>query len=318
MTVPSPKHFWRFDEGTGTQSADTAGGATMTLDSASFRAGKATNAVRCHPGDGARVGTTGLADLPPPWTASMWVHREEDSQSASLLSSSGDALRPEQRKDLHTVGITRFADGTDPGFDDSSAYQTPLRQWVQLVLVGTPSDTKLYVNGVLQASFGHAISLPLKWVGSTGGYSDVGAFLLDELKVFDQALTAEQVAELSNLASTRVVFGQTQPGVGWVIGGSYGGVNNILYIDVDTSSYNFASTPMYIANVTTTSPEHFPSLLLGGSAPYDVSAHGFKILIKFDRGMELTQKLTPELAAQKQFQVTWVAFEGASSFRVSQ
>lgn len=197
MAIPDPRHYWRFDEGNTTQSTDSVSGAVISFDRASFRPGRAGTALRINPVDGAKVITTSLANRPPPWTVSMWLKREVDTESSALLSSDDFGLKLEQWRNRHTLGLTRFAGTNQSGFDHSSDYVVPLAQWVHLAYVGSATDTKVYVNGVLRTTFAQSISLPLRWIGSKQGYEEFGGFLLDELKIFDQALTSTQVQELA-------------------------------------------------------------------------------------------------------------------------
>jgi hypothetical protein len=197
MTLPAPKHHWSFDEGSGTIARDSAGGATIQLDRASWAPGRFGSAIRLNPQDGARSVMTRLAERPPPWTIAIWVKREADSKSASLISSPSRALRLEQWMDTHQVGFTRFAPPGKPGFDIALRYTAPLNQWAHLVLVGTDTRATLYAGGASQGSIDESFDLGMQWIGSTWGWHKVCSALVDEIKVFDQALTDAQVAELA-------------------------------------------------------------------------------------------------------------------------
>lgn len=199
MTLPAPKHHWSFDEGSGTTARDSAGGATIQLDRASWVPGRYGSAIRVNPRDGARSVMTRLAERPPPWTIAIWVKREADSESASLLSSPSHALRLEQCGNTHQVGLTKFSPPGKPGFDIAFPYTAPLHEWAHLVLVGTSTRATLYTNGVRQGSVDESIDLGIQWIGSTWGWHEVSSALIDEVKVFDQALTDAQVAELATM-----------------------------------------------------------------------------------------------------------------------
>src|SRR5687768_10640910 len=144
MTLPAPKHCWSFDEGSGTIARDSAGGATIQLDRASWAPGRYGNAIRFNPKDGARSAMTRLAERPPPWTIAFWVKREADSESASLFSSPARALKLEQWMNTHQVGFTKFAPPGKPGVDVAFHYTALLHEWAHLVLVGTDTRATLY------------------------------------------------------------------------------------------------------------------------------------------------------------------------------
>jgi len=196
MSLPKPKHTWNFNEISGRTAADPVGGATIAVDSESFVAGKVGNALRFNPKDGARLATTTLPELPPPWTAAFWVKREADSDGATLFSSSEYALKLEQWENTHEVGFTQFGQG-----DKAFGYRAPIGEWVHLALVGTAAETRLYVNGRRQATLPSPVKLGLRWLGSSGGYVEVASMILDEVKIFDEALTDAQVPELLNEAA---------------------------------------------------------------------------------------------------------------------
>ncbi|WP_437541974.1 LamG domain-containing protein [Sorangium sp. So ce367] len=193
MTVPTPAHYWKFDEDSGTTARDSVGGATISLDRASWVVGRSGSAVRFDPDDGVRLATTDLGEIGPSWTAAFWVYRWSASGSASLFSSLDHALKLQQWKTPEEVGITTF------GVEDRSfGVVVPLSEWTHLTLVGTATETRLYLNGVRKGSLPVSIPLGLYWLGSTQGYEEFAKALFDEVKVWDQALTDDQVGEVAN------------------------------------------------------------------------------------------------------------------------
>ncbi|WP_438025734.1 LamG domain-containing protein [Sorangium sp. So ce233] len=193
MTIPVPKHYWKLDMTSGTVAAEPYGGARIALDRASWVPGRQGQAIRFHPKNGARLATTNVRDLPAPWTIAAWVMREEDSEAATLVSSHNQMIRLEQWPSLHHVGLTH-AGVFDATFDRA----IPLHQWVHLALVGTAAGVTLYVNGKRQGEVGAPTVLGLRWLGSFGGWTDFASVIIDELTIFDQVLTDDQVNELAN------------------------------------------------------------------------------------------------------------------------
>ncbi|WP_437541972.1 LamG domain-containing protein [Sorangium sp. So ce367] len=195
MTLPAPKHYWKFDETSGTTAADSAGNATVTLDRGNcWVPGKSGNAVRFDPNGGVRLATTTVSDIPPPWTAACWVKPDAaPAGSAALLSSNYYAFKLQQSNTPGEVGITQFGDK-----DWSFGIAVPLDEWTYLTLVGTATDTTLYLNGVPKGTLPVSINLGLDWLGSTQGYEEFAKMLLDEVEIFDVALTGDQVGQLVN------------------------------------------------------------------------------------------------------------------------
>jgi len=192
MTIPKPKHYWNFDKTSDTVAVEPYGGARIALDRASWVPGRVGQAIRLNPKNGARLVTTNVRDMPPPFTIAAWVMREEDSEVATLFSSNKHIIRLEQWPDLHHVGLTHAG-----VLDASFGHTVPLHQWVHLALVGTAAGTTLYVNGERQGDVGMPTVLALRWLGSLGGFTEFTSVILDDLTIFDQALTDDQVEELA-------------------------------------------------------------------------------------------------------------------------
>jgi hypothetical protein len=113
---------------------------------------------------------------------------------AALLSSDAGAIKIEQTNSTRKVGLTRY--GTA---DWSFTYSVPQNVWTHLAFVATGGSTRLYVNGQLEDILPNTIVLPLARVGIG---KDTGADLfhgaMDELLVFNRALTTDEIATIYN------------------------------------------------------------------------------------------------------------------------
>ena len=142
-------------------------------------------------GDGIAA-TFGGLDIPAPWSVGVWVKRTANRNGGVLFSSRNEFGR---RTHVHLehgttrrVAITTPADATH-----TFNYTAPLNTWTHLTLVATSGQTKLYVNGTLTDTINQSMPLPRHAIGTAG---NVARAKLDELKVFDEALSATQVAAL--------------------------------------------------------------------------------------------------------------------------
>lgn len=194
MAMPNAKHEWKFDEAGGKVAQDAVGGAQFAIDNETWFADG--RGLRLHPDNGIRHVESNLPDLAAPWTLSLSLMRQADTGSSCLLGSEHFALKLEQFEGQHNLGLTAYGVG-DFHFD----YVTTLHAWVHLVWVGETDTTRLYVNGQLQQSLPIGIDLPLRWLGNSGGWTDFAAAQIDQMCVFDVALDAAQVAELTQLRS---------------------------------------------------------------------------------------------------------------------
>lgn len=129
----------------------------------------------------------GLPDLPPPWTATMWVRRTAPvGPSSALLISPASALKLDQWPDSRQVGFTLFG-VADYYFD----YTAPQDQWVHLAFVATASNTTLYANGIAVDVIPASVALPLESLGSATRDPLKGE--VDELAVWNVARSGAQI-----------------------------------------------------------------------------------------------------------------------------
>ena len=204
--VVRPVHAWSFDEGSGSSVGDSGTSPVAgTVTGASWLAAGLVGSALSFDGtdDYVTVGASSLA-ASGGWTAALWVRRTGGNTSTALFgpsdsSASGAvAIKLEQKGTTNEVGFTRF--GTA---DHSFGYVAPLNSWVYLTFVGDASSTKLYVNGALEDEVAQGIDLPLHYIGvinNTQPGTGRGDYLqadLDEVRVYDRALSATQVDALS-------------------------------------------------------------------------------------------------------------------------
>jgi hypothetical protein len=135
--------------------------------------------------------TSGAA-IPVPWTAAFWVNRHDSpAVSAALLSDNIGALKLEQWPSTRQVGFTQFGVA-----DYSFNYIVPTNTWMHLTFVGTAAGTTLYTNGVQAASLAEVIPLPLQFLGRRDTGEDRLKGLLDEITLFNRALSPEEIQQL--------------------------------------------------------------------------------------------------------------------------
>jgi hypothetical protein len=172
------------------------------LDSAGSNHGIPLNGLRFAPGRPGRQAfhfdggggflLIGGAPIPVPWTAGFWIKRQESPDpSAVLLRDDATALKLEQWEGARVVGFTRFGVA-----DYMFNYVAPVEVWVHLVFVGTSTATRLFVNGSMVDWHPASISLPLGRLG--GDTLNYLKGLVDEITVFDRALSQAEVTELYN------------------------------------------------------------------------------------------------------------------------
>jgi GH25 family lysozyme M1 (1,4-beta-N-acetylmuramidase) len=150
--------------------------------------------------------TNGAPSIPVPWTACMWVNRQNAPGSGAALTGDGTyELKLEQYNGTRQVGFTQF------GVNDYTfGYIAPVGVWTHLAFVGTGTGTSLYVNGTLQATLTNTLPLPRAYIGA-GYVNNPGKFVdfmlgsLDELMTFNRALSSSEIHAIYAAGSAGIV-----------------------------------------------------------------------------------------------------------------
>lgn len=186
---------WSMDEGEGTQIMDAGQEYAGTLHSdVQWTEGKYGTALKFNNG----YVDLDVGDINKKWTIAMWVNREDNpATNSTLICGAEGEIKLEQYNDTNKVGLTQFG-VVDETFD----YEAPVGEWVHLAFVSDGSATSLYVNGTLTDTIDLVITAPADRIGANtkGGLADSGALkgTVDELKIVNRVLSAEEVAELSD------------------------------------------------------------------------------------------------------------------------
>jgi len=217
-------HVWPFDEGTGRRTVDAAGDCPGRVEGATWSPGRLGRALRFDGVDD----YVGLPDNNPVWlpvddfTISFWVYFERDkcvsvTQNEVLVDfNAGSSSDPENE-----LGYIVFRHGENGTFafqmatmtntdEDLESQVVPDKdRWYHVVAVRQGTLQMIYVNGLLDAWRACSYS-PIDFVG---GYDDdkvnIGRYttsigvpryhfkgMLDELMMFDRALTDDEVYRL--------------------------------------------------------------------------------------------------------------------------
>lgn len=165
-------------------------------------------------------------------------------------------------------------------------------------------------NTILSAAIAATASLGVAWITASGvgarkgaegandAIEDAGSKLGDLQRELTTATAGigQLRAALTQVALT-VRSGQTVPNrTGWQ---PYENSTRGVYVDVDTRSAGFQSTPRYIASLHGTSSVWESS---GGSGIYEPTAQGFRVYVRFNDG----RPITPEDANKFGWHIVWV------------
>jgi alpha-L-arabinofuranosidase len=215
--TPAPVSRWQFDEGTGTAAADSAGAHPATLTGAAgWTAG--------IQGESALSPNGGYADAGPPafdptrsFTVTTWLRLNTISGYQTAVSIDGTQVSSfylglrDDTKRFAFVRLPADAAAGAPAFP-SAGFDPAANQWYHLagVFDSTAQTLSLYVNGRLQASTpapatwqppGHMVIGRGRFAGNPVDFVRGG---IDDVRAYDTALSAAQVAQLSTTGSWRL------------------------------------------------------------------------------------------------------------------
>jgi GH25 family lysozyme M1 (1,4-beta-N-acetylmuramidase) len=149
---------------------------------------------------------TGAPSLNKPWTACMWVKREQSSGTAAAITGDGaNELKLEQYNGTHQVGFTIFGVG-----DYNFGYTAPQGVWTHLAFVASGTQMQLYANGVLAGTIATNCPCPRGWIGAGYVYSNrnIVDYLkggLDEFQIFNRALSVAEINSIYSAGSAGVM-----------------------------------------------------------------------------------------------------------------
>ncbi|HYR87803.1 MAG TPA: LamG-like jellyroll fold domain-containing protein, partial [Terriglobia bacterium] len=208
--------YWSFDEGAGANTTDRSGSGFNGNFSANpgWASGVVGGAALFNATDNGNdnddprivIGRNfDVASLP--YTITVWVNPSNFTDWRAILS----------KRDRYGLSQMRFdlglAKGTGRVYTNSArsylmfSYAPPVNTWTHLAIVATSSGTQLYVNGVLKQTMG-VMSLGNSATANTviggtgegtGGDNDPFKGMLDEIRVYNRALSASEVQAVFQL-----------------------------------------------------------------------------------------------------------------------
>lgn len=186
----TPVAYFSFDEGEGTTIADNTGNYSATLTgNTTFAEGIDGSAMQVDGTGGALIGQGDLGDN---WTVSMWIKGQPGpGTNTVLLAGTQGELKYDQWKKTGKMGVSKFKVK-----DASFNYNPPQNEWFHATFVGNSSGTTLYINGESKGTISVAIKCPFQTLGYNADTTGFFVGSIDEFKVFDTGLNAEQAAAL--------------------------------------------------------------------------------------------------------------------------
>ena len=207
-----PTTYWRFDENTGTTAYDSSGTVNIgtLVNAPGWSSGEVKNAVTLNGTNQYVNGTRAAVRTDTSFSVAAWVYLTSKTSYATAVSQdganiSGFFLQYSQGLDRWAF-VIRTSDSTTAGLDSASGSASPSpNTWYHLVGVydSSAGQIKLYVNGALQATVAHttvwnASGMLAAGRAKFGGNTDFWPGMIDDVRVYQRALSASEVTTLAN------------------------------------------------------------------------------------------------------------------------
>ena len=197
--------YWKFDEGSGTTAYDSSGnGLDGTLNGdPQWVTGQLGGALDFDGDDAVEIPHNSLLSITDEITISAWTYmRANASGEMSIVSKGGWAANDLPYELTETPGGVIYWQFYDDGGRDTCAPDSPpVDEWHHIAATYDGNIFKCYIDGVLADEWAYAGTMPENTASVTIGQRSRGGTyfngMIDEVRIYDVALTAEEVAALA-------------------------------------------------------------------------------------------------------------------------
>ena len=205
--LAKPVARWEFDEGAGNIAFDSVGSNHGIIHGAQWTAGKVDGALDFDAvGDYVRVSDPTSLDLDTHYTVSAWIKTDTVSSSNAIIAAYRDRVTPSVLFQLDRYGSTvRFVVVDESANSQAAVYPYVLstNSWYHVAGVREGDSLKVFVNGMkgptAYKAFGQIIP-SLVTIGAIDccalGVHHYFRGSIDEVVVFDKALSVEEIQQL--------------------------------------------------------------------------------------------------------------------------
>jgi hypothetical protein len=194
VTVNPPFMQWKFDEGSGLMASDSIGNGNtgMMYNWPSWTTGRFGNAVSF---DGANdyihrssLSTTVSGDV----SISLWLNYTDANTGKRALNLGGFQVR-------FSGGCVGWDNSGGPSSETYSTNAYNNGQWHHVVFTRSGTTYKMYIDGAAdKTGSGTVVSYTWLYAGSTDGTTNYYVGQMDDVRIYNYALSAAQVASVYN------------------------------------------------------------------------------------------------------------------------
>ncbi|MBA4386466.1 MAG: hypothetical protein C0404_00710 [Verrucomicrobia bacterium] len=228
--------WWKLDETTGTSAMDASGNgheAALQSGAAWTTSGKIDGALQLSGGNDMMLANP-VVSLTTEWTISAWFTAPLPATATWHTLMRGSGSSGDHQIITDSGLILGMYDNTSGGQFRSSGFDMGSLSagWHHIAAVGTGTETKFYIDGVLAGTSDRKGSGDVYAVGNYQGNGQRFSDKIDDFRVYDHALTATEVSALANPGSGVDSYGIPDS---WKVQyfGSAGATNAGAMVDAD-------------------------------------------------------------------------------------
>lgn len=208
LSVADPVGWWRFDDA-GAVAVDSSGNGNTAsvLNGATWASGVANGALNLNGSQRAVAADNNSLDISSQITLSAWIKPSKQDTQYILKKARYDSVNGYELS-LSSSGkvFVRFNQKSSDNalrVNSTTNYPSNGNTWMHVAATYDGTTIKLYINGELNASSNQTFTIGTNSVGLGLGAEDSGTSpfkgQLDDVRVYDHALTAAEVKMLSDL-----------------------------------------------------------------------------------------------------------------------
>jgi hypothetical protein len=211
--MPVPVLTWKFDEKTGNTSTESSGAdspAQLKNGADIVSGGVASNSLALDGVDDYAEIDSGALDGKEQFTISFWVNMSRLPQlNYSLIGKEGGDTDNAFRLTIEPSGAGHFVMSTSEAgwYSSVAGFHFPLKigQWHQVTATYDGRNARVYIDGEEEGMSGDmagglsVVSNPIRLGHKSASNIEFAQANIDELQLYDRALTGDQVAKLYSL-----------------------------------------------------------------------------------------------------------------------
>jgi hypothetical protein len=203
--------WWKFDEGSGTITADSSGNGNdgTLVNNPTWVTGVFSNALQFNPASIQEVRVQPSRAVTGTFTVTAWVLPERPTAKMNLVSTRANAA---STFDLKLQGGNQiYGDiGSGGSWIETSAavtYNYTTGVWYHIAYVVTPTNFSVYANGAYVGGGSYEASTPVLCdadygtdltIGNIGNGTELFSGTIDDVRIYDRALSSNDVVALYN------------------------------------------------------------------------------------------------------------------------